>query len=148
MPPDVIDFDSTSIEQIIDDFTYIDSPEERYQYVIALGRSLPAIDATLKTESNRVQGCQSNVWVIGEKRGTADSPTVHLTADSDALIVKGIVAILLLCYSDKSPQEILAFPVETTLEQLGLTKFLTPMRSNGTFSMVKRIRALAQEAAA
>ncbi len=121
-------------------------------YLIELGRALPGLDAQHKVEANRVQGCQSNVWLIARPAQKDDSEqypaAIVFEADSDALIVKGIVAVLLAAYSGRTPEEILAFPIDDIFKRLQLTRFLSPMRSNGLHSMVRRIQTLAQHAVA
>lgn len=130
--------------ELIERFSLFDDWEERYAYLIDLGRKLPGLDASLKTEGNRVRGCVSQVWLVHEDRGD----TVHFDADSDAFIVKGLVAVLLHLYSDRTPDEILALDIEDVFGQLGLEAHLTPNRRSGFFSMVGRIRAAAQAARA
>lgn len=128
-------------EELIERFSIFDDWEERYAYLIELGRKLDLDDAH-KTETNRVRGCVSQVWLIHEQRGDV----IHFEADSDAFIVKGLVAVLLHLYSDRTPDEILAVPIEEIFEELGLSSHLTPSRRNGFFSMVGRIRAVAEAA--
>jgi cysteine desulfuration protein SufE len=135
------------IEEICDDFEDLGDPEDQMQYLIELGQSLPGLDAQHKIEANRVQGCQSNVWLIA--RPDAKKPAaIQFEADSDAIIVKGIVAVLLAVFSGRTPEDILAYPIDDIFKRLQLTRFLSPMRSNGLHSMVKRIQALAQQALA
>lgn len=132
-----------TIEEICNDFDELGEPEDQMQYLIELGQSLHGLPAELKQEENRVQGCQSNVWLVvhpSQKRPGA----VEFDADSDAIIVRGIVAVLLIAYSGRTPREILDFPIEEIFQRLQLTRFLSPMRSNGLHSMVKRIQSLAQ----
>lgn len=141
-----------SIEEICEDFADIDDPEAQLQYVIELGRELPGLPAECKTEQNRVQGCQSNVWLVAQKvpdAAASDQPPVlEFLADSDAIIVRGIVAVLLAAFSGRRPQEIADFPIGQMFERLQLTRFLSPLRSNGLHSMVVRIQLLAKQAAA
>lgn len=137
----------TSIEEICDDFDELGDAEDQMHYLIELGQTVPGLAQEHKIEANRVQGCQSNVWLIA--RPDKDHPTaIQFEADSDALIVKGIVAVLLAAYSGRTPEEILAFPINDLFQRLQLTRFLSPMRSNGLHSMVKRIQALAQHSLA
>ena len=136
-----------SIQEICDDFEDLGDPEDQMQYLIELGQSLPGLDAQHKIEANRVQGCQSNVWLIA--RPDENKPAaIQFEADSDAIIVKGIVAVLLAAYSGRTAEEILAYPIDDIFKRLQLTRFLSPMRSNGLHSMVKRIQSLAQQALA
>ncbi len=135
------------IDEICDDFEDLGDPTDQMQYLIELGQGLGGLDARHKTEANRVQGCQSNVWLIA--RPDEQNPAaMKFEADSDAIIVKGIVAVLLAAYSGRTPEEILAFPIDEVFERLKLTRFLSPLRSNGLHSMVKRIQALAQHSLA
>ncbi len=135
------------IEEICEDFEDLDDPTDQMQYLIEMGQALPGLDAQHKTEPNRVQGCQSNVWLIA--RPDEERPdAIKFEADSDAIIVKGIVAVLLAAYSGRTAEEILAYPIDDVFKRLQLTRFLSPMRSNGLHSMVKRIQSLAQQALA
>jgi sulfur transfer protein SufE len=133
------------IEEICEDFEDLDDPTDQMQYLIEMGQALPGLEAQHKTEPNRVQGCQSNVWLIA--RPDEERPdAIQFEADSDAIIVKGIVAVLLAAYSGRTAEEILAYPIDDVFQRLQLTRFLSPMRSNGLHSMVKRIQYLAQQA--
>ena len=135
------------IEEICDDFEDLGDATDQMQYLIELGQSLPGLDAQHKTEPNRVQGCQSNVWLVaGPDEHRSDA--IKFEADSDAIIVKGIVAVLLAAYSGRTAAEILDYPIDDVFKRLQLTRFLSPMRSNGLHSMVKRIQSLAQQALA
>ena len=136
-----------NIEEICDDFDDLGDAEDQMHYLIELGQALPGLEASHKVETNRVQGCQSNVWLVA--RPDEQNPaTIKFEADSDALIVKGIVAVLLAAYSGRTPEEILAYPIDDVFKRLQLTRFLSPMRSNGLHSMVKRIQTLAQHSLA
>ena len=139
-----------TIDEISSDFEDLDDPEDQLQYIIELGRSLGGLSAEFKTEQNRVQGCQSNVWLVAKPvvlaNGSKDAAALEFGADSDAIIVRGIVAVLLATFSGRSPQEILDYPVEGLFQRLQLTRFLSPMRSNGLHSMVLRIQSLARQA--
>src|SRR3954454_11164744 len=141
-----------TIEEICADFEELGDAEDQMHYLIELGQTLPGLDPRHKVEANRVQGCQSNVWLIAHPAEKAGSEQNHAAivfeADSDALIVKGIVAVLLAAYSGRTPEDILAFPIDEVFKRLQLTRFLSPMRSNGLHSMVKRIQALAQHSLA
>jgi cysteine desulfurase/selenocysteine lyase len=134
-----------TLAEINAEFQELDDPTDRMTYLVEIGQTLPPLDEKYRTESNRVLGCQSMVWLVAHKRpGTP--PTLTFTADSDAPMVRGLIAILLAVYSGKTPAEILAFPIEELLTRLKLRAFITPMRSNGLFSMIKRVRHLAEEA--
>jgi cysteine desulfuration protein SufE len=127
------------------EFELFDDWRQRIEHIMELGKELPALEAEHKTPANKVSGCQSQVWMIGPV--DAASGRMHLRADSDAYIVKGLIALLLRLYADRLPAEILANPPKV-LEEIGLAKHLTPGRSNGLWSMVKRIRDLAAKAEA
>jgi cysteine desulfuration protein SufE len=137
------------IAEIKETFALLDDWEERYRYVIELGRQLPPFPEEARTARNFVQGCTSQVWLAA--RPVADGPAgpvLHYDGDSDAHIVRGLVAILLALYSDKPARDILAVDAEATLAGLGLRDHLTPQRSNGLTAMVRRIRADAELALA
>ena len=131
------------IDDIIETFEFFDDWEDRYRYLIELGRDLDGLDERDRTEANRVQGCVSNVWMV---TSVLDGNPVRLEfrADSDAHIVRGLVAILLAVYSGRSPDQILAVDIRGLFEGLELGSHLSPSRSNGFFSMVERIRGTAR----
>lgn len=131
------------IDDIIETFEFFDDWEDRYRYLIELGRDLEGLDEYDKTEQNRVQGCVSNVWLVTH---VLDGNPVRLEfrADSDAHIVRGLVAILLAVYSGRSPEQILAVDIRGLFENLELGSHLSPSRSNGFFSMVERIKGTAR----
>lgn len=130
---------AADIQSIIDDFAFIDDWEDRYRYVIDLGRDLPPFPDSDRTERNRVPGCVSQVWLT-TRRGGGEDPVIEFSGDSDAHIVRGLVALMLALYSGRKASEILATDAEGVLARLGLDEHLTPQRSNGLRSMVKRIR--------
>lgn len=125
--------------KLIAEFSNLESWEDRYKKIIDLGKALPEMPEDLKTESNIVKGCQSQVWLSASLNSDG---TVHLQGDSDAMIVKGLVALLLRLYSEASPSEILATPPEF-LRALGFEGNLSPSRSNGLHSMLKQIKLYA-----
>lgn len=125
-------------EDIIDEFSMFEDWEERYQYMIDLGKSLPIIDEQFKTENNIIKGCQSKVWVHAEM----DNDHVVFTADSDAIITKGIIAILIRVFSNQSPQDIIDANT-TFIDEIGLKEHLSPTRANGLVSMIKQIKMYA-----
>lgn len=139
-----------SIEQIIDDFGVLDSWDDRYRYVIELGRSLPEFPEAARTDLNKVQGCASQVWLVSETLSAKNGggPVVEFKGDSDAHIVKGLIAILLALYSGQPAKKILDTDAIALFHRLGLGEHLTPQRSNGFRSMVERIRADANAALA
>ena len=130
------------IENIIDTFEFFDDWEDRYRYLIELGRDLEGLDENDKTEENRVQGCVSNVWMVTHVQ-SGDPVKLEFRADSDAHIVRGLVAILLAVYSGRSPDQILSVDIRSLFEDLELGSHLSPSRSNGFFSMVERIKGTA-----
>ncbi|WP_299666157.1 SufE family protein [uncultured Polaribacter sp.] len=129
-------------EEIIDEFSMFDDWMERYEYIIELGKSLPIIDDQFKLDENLIKGCQSKVWLYSE----LDADKIKFTADSDAILTKGIVALLLRVFSEQKPAAILA--AETTfIDKIGLKEHLSPTRANGLVSMIKQIKmyAIAQQ---
>lgn len=135
------------IDELIENFEFLDNWEERYRLLIDMGRQLPEIPDEARIEDNRVEGCTSNVWLIHEVE-TAKPPRLHFKADSDAFIVKGLIAIILMAYSGRTPEEIRQTDIEALFTQLGLEQQLTPNRRNGFFAMVERIQYLAERNAA
>lgn len=135
--------ENTTIVEILDTFEFLDDWEERYRYVIDLGRKLEPLSAEEMTDDYKVRGCQSQVWLVPNKDGEGH---IHLRGGSDAHIVKGLVALMLLIYSGKTAEEILAVDAKGILDKLGLAAHLSPMRANGLFSMVERIRDIAEAA--
>ncbi|MGZ3772090.1 MAG: SufE family protein [Pseudobdellovibrionaceae bacterium] len=125
--------------KIISDFSALTQWEDRYKKIIEMGKALPPMPNDLKTEQNLVKGCQSQVWLSAKLN---DQGLVELTGDSDALIVKGLVSLLLFIYSNASPAEILATPPDF-LKALGFEGNLSPSRANGLFSMLKQIKLYA-----
>lgn len=131
-----------TIDRIMQNFEVLADWEERYRYIIELGRNLPPLEVEHKSEANRVQGCVSNVWLITDVRD-GDPPVIEFRADSDAQIVKGLVAILLALYSGKTAREILTADIRNIFVKLDLAKHLSINRANGFAAMVKRIHELA-----
>lgn len=130
---------AASIETIRDDFTFLDDWEERYRYIIELGQSLPPYPEAARTDANKVQGCVSQVW-LDVTRGAGSDPMLTFAGDSDAHIVRGLVAIMLALYSGRPASEIVAIDAEETMRGLGLDEHLTPQRANGLRAMVKRMK--------
>ena len=125
-------------EEIIDEFSMFDDWMDRYQYLIDLGKSLPIIDAQFKLDENLIKGCQSQVWLHAEKK----NDTIIFTADSDAIMTKGIIGLLVRAFSNQSPQEIV--DADTSfIDQIGLKDQLSPTRANGLLSMVKQMKIYA-----
>ncbi len=128
-----------TINDVLETFSFLEDWEDRYKYIIDLGRSLPEFDEKYMTEENRVHGCTSRVWLIHELSGGK----IIFRGESDAHIVRGLIAIILMIFSDKSPAEIITLNARDVLDRLGLEKHLSPMRTNGLFSMVEKIKAIA-----
>ena len=137
----------SKIETICEDFSFLDDWEDRYRYVIDLGRTLETYPEAERTPANKVQGCVSQVW-LNTSIEKGDDPVLSFAADSDAHIVRGLIAILLALYSGKTASQVLATNAEETFESLGLYEHLTPQRANGIRSMIARIRHEAQSALA
>lgn len=141
--------DMTPLAQIKDDFEFLDDWEDRYRYVIELGRQLPDLPDEEKNDQTKVQGCVSQVWLVMERdpKGGTD-PILTFRGDSDAHIVRGLVAIVLAAYSGKTASQIADLDATELFSSLGLIEHLTPQRANGLRSMVGRIRSEAQAALA
>ncbi len=137
------------IDDITDNFAILDDWDDRYRYLIELGRELPPLPAEAHNDANKVQGCASQVWLdTSVRRNGADGPVLTFEGDSDAHIVRGLIAILLATYSGRPAKDILATDAVKLFEGLGLKEHLTPQRSNGFRSMVERIRSDARSALA
>ena len=136
-----------TIDRIMQNFDILTDWEDRYRYIIELGRKLPSFDEKYKVDANLVQGCVSQVWLVTDVRD-GEPPVIEFRADSDAQIVKGLVAILLSLYSGKSAREILTADIRSIFQKLELAKHLSLNRANGFASMVKRIHELALATAA
>ena len=135
------------IEEIIDNFSVLDDWDDRYRYLIELGRELPPLTAAAHSDANKVQGCASQVWLDTDVRPDgAGGPILTFAGDSDAHIVRGLIAILFAIFSGKHAKDILATDAITLFERMGLREHLTPQRSNGFRSMVERIRSDARAA--
>ena len=138
-----------TIDEIKDNFALLDDWDDRYRYVIELGRTLDPMPDAEHSAANKVQGCVSQVWLAKQvDRSRADLPTLNYLGDSDAHIVRGLIAILLTLYSGRTPQQILSSDAIAVFDELGFREHLTPQRSNGLRAMVERIRADASEALA
>ena len=135
-----------TIDSLVEDFALLDDWEDRYRYVIELGKALPPLTEAEHSEDNKVRGCASQVWFVSETTGESE-PHLLFRGDSDALIVRGLVAILLVLYSGKTAAEILAIDPEAAFARIGLREHLTSQRSNGLSSMVQRIRTDAEAVA-
>ncbi|CAN5365714.1 SufE family protein [soil metagenome] len=129
-----------SIDRIISDFEFLEDWEERYRYIIELGRTLTPLPAADHTDANKVRGCASQVWLTTASEGMGGQPVLHFFGDSDALIVRGLVAIALALFDCKTPAEIKAIDANAVFDGLGLREHLTAQRSNGFRALVDRIK--------
>jgi cysteine desulfuration protein SufE len=134
-----------TVEGLLADFEILDEWEDRYRHVIELGRDLPPFDDASRNPGNKVRGCASQVWITSKASGPADDPVLTFSGDSDALIVKGLIAIAFMIYSGKRARDILSIDAVAILRQLDLSDHLTPQRSNGFASMIERIKADARQ---
>jgi len=138
----------TTIDEIIDNFALLEEWDDRYRYLIELGRTLEPLPDAARNDINKVQGCASQVWVSTNVRGSEKEPMLHFIGDSDAHIVRGLIAVLFALYSGKPARDILSSDAIALFEKLGLREHLTPQRSNGFRSMVNRIQRDAKAALA
>jgi len=133
----------TSIDEIRDSFAFFDDWEDRYRFIIDLGRELSPMPDALKVDANIVHGCQSKVWIDYR---TSDG-RLYFTLDSDALIVRGLIAIVLAAFNGQSPAAIVAYDIDALFKELDLLRHLSPTRGNGLAALVRRIRDIARNAA-
>jgi cysteine desulfuration protein SufE len=136
---------AATLDALADEFEFLGDWEERYRYVIELGRSLEPLKPQERSDANKVRGCASQVWLVTEP---GPAGTLRFRGDSDAHIVRGLIAILLRLYSGRTPAEMLGFDAKAAFERLGLTGALSAQRSNGLFAMTQRIRGDAATEAA
>ena len=135
------------IDEITENFELLDEWDDRYRYLIELGRTLPELPEAARSETNKVRGCASQVWVQTNVKPDGDAgPVLEFVGDSDAHIVRGLIAVLLALYSGKPAKEILSTDAVALFEKLGLREHLTPQRSNGFRAMVDRIQSDARAA--
>ncbi len=134
-----------TLDELVDTFEMLGDWEERYRYLIELGRKLPPMPEADKTEANKVRGCMSQVWLAPRATGGAPA-TLEFSGDSDAHIVKGLIAVLFELVSGRTPQQILDTDVASAFTRLGLENHITMNRRNGFFAMVERIKAMAAAA--
>ena len=134
---------TAALEQFAEDFALLPDWEERYAHVIALGRALAPLQDSERTEANKVRGCASQVWLVRDPDGAGG--VLHFRADSDAHIVRGLLAIILGVYTGRTAEQILAIDPATLLDRLHLREALTPQRSNGVASVLARIQAAAAQ---
>ncbi|VTZ21620.1 conserved hypothetical protein [Methylocella tundrae] len=138
-----------SLDEILENFTYLDDWDDRYRYLIELGRTLEPLDEAAHNDVNKVRGCASQVWLeTSVSRDPSERPVLRFKGDSDAHIVRGLVALVLAIYSGHTADKILATDAQELFQSLGLSGHLTPQRSNGVRSMIERIKTDARMAAA
>lgn len=139
----------TPIDEITDNFSLLDEWDDRYRYLIELGRTLEPLPDSARDDAHKVQGCASQVWLLTSVESDGEgAPVLRFVGDSDAHIVRGLIAVLLALYSGKPAREILAVDALALFDRLGLREHLTPQRSNGLRAMVERIRTEANRAQA
>jgi cysteine desulfuration protein SufE len=126
-----------TLGELVEEFDFLEDWEDRYRYILDLGKELAPLSDAERTEANKVRGCASQVWLV---RDPSADGRLHFRGDSDAHLVRGLVAVLLKLYSGRTPQEILAFDAKAAFDRLGLEGALSTQRANGLFSMVERIR--------
>ena len=129
-----------SSEEIVEDLAFFDDWEPRYQYIIDLGKSIPPMDNSLKTEERLVRGCQSSVWLVSNEQ----DGKLQFQVDSDAVIVNGLLALVMAAYNDRTPAQILDFDIDGYFRALDLERHITPTRGNGLRAIVARIQAIAK----
>jgi cysteine desulfuration protein SufE len=132
-------------DELVEAFEMFDNWEDRYRFLIDLGKKLPPLPENAKTEENLVQGCQSNVWMIAEPKREADETRIDFIADSDSTIVRGLIAILRNVYSGETPRDILQFDIDALLRRIELDQHLSLGRRNGLAGMVNRVKTLAAQ---
>ncbi len=137
---------SEAFEEIAETFEFLDEWEDRYRHVIDLGKAMPPLDEAFRVPATRVEGCASQVWILPEIEGQGPEARFSFRGDSDAMIVRGIIAILHALYSGLTLRQVLAVDAAAEMARLGLDEHLSAQRSNGLRSMVERIRALASAA--
>ncbi len=130
-----------TLEELIENFSYLDNWEDRYSYLIDLGNELENLPTEYKTPEWKVQGCQSQVWLVPQFQ----NGKLHFLGDSDAILVRGLISIVLMIYNDKSPSEIKNIAIEDIFAKLGLEENLSPSRRNGLMSMVSKIKFYAEQ---
>ena len=136
-----------TVDELVENFDFFDEWEDRYAYVIDLGKKLPAMPEAEMVEENKVRGCMSQVWLVSEMDAVSNPPVVRFRANSDAFIVKGLIAVLMELYDGQPPAYILETDALDVMRRIGLDQHLSPNRRNGLVSMVQKIKTIAAEAA-
>lgn len=134
-----------TLDELIEEFEFLGDWEARCDYLIDLGFELPKLPDEEKIEQNRVHGCQSNVWLIASQNKKTEPTTIEFLANSDAMIVNGLIAVLMAIYNRKTPEEIIDTNIDEIFHKLELDRHLSPARKNGLSGMVKRVRQIAVE---
>ncbi len=137
-----------TLDEIVENFELLDEMEDRYRYLIELGRDLEPLDEAAHNDDNRVRGCASQVWVETRATGAGGDRRLHLRGDSDAHIVKGLIRLVFAQYGDRAPADIVDVDIEPLFERLGMSQHITRQRTNGVRAMVDRIKADARNAMA
>lgn len=128
--------------ELVERFQFFDDWQDRYKYLVDLGRELPPMEDSLKIEANRVRGCMSQVWLV-VRADEATPPRLHVLADSDSAIVRGLIYVVQAVYTGRTAAEIRAADIDAVFREIGLDTHLSPNRRNGFYAMVERIRAFA-----
>ena len=137
-----------AFEDIAETFEFLDDWEDRYRHVIDLGKAMPHLDESMRVPATKVQGCASQVWLVPDVEGAGPGAVIRFRGDSDAMIVRGLIAILIALYDGLTAREALAVDAQAEMERLGLNEHLSSQRSNGLRAMVQRVRDLASAASA
>ncbi len=143
----MVEIDSPEFAEIVDSFEFLDDWEDRYRYIIELGRELPPLGPTDRVDANKVDGCVSQVWLVPRVERNGDDARLYFEGDSDAHITRGLIAILRALYSGRTVAEVPRIDVVGALGRLDLASHISRQRSNGLQAMVKQIRSIAQAAA-
>ena len=134
---------NSSFDEIIEDFEFLDDWEDRYRYIIELGKKMPPLESALKVTSTKVDGCAGQVWIVPKISGSGDMKLFNFIGDSDAMIVRGLIAILSALYSNITVKEAIEIDANVEFRKLGLTDHLSAQRSNGLNSMIQRLKLIA-----
>lgn len=137
-----------AFEEIAETFEFLDDWEDRYRHVIDMGRAMEPLDEGLRVPATKVEGCASQVWLVPEVDGSGPDAVIHFRGDSDAMIVRGLIAILIALYDGLTARHVMDVDAQAELERLGLHDHLSSQRSNGLRAMVQRVRDLARAASA
>lgn len=135
---------SAAFDELAETFEFLDDWEERYRHVIELGKAMPPMDDALKVDATKVEGCASQVWIHPKVEGQGASAVMQFDGDSDAIIVRGLIAVLGDLYRGLTMEQVLAVDAPAQLARLGLTEHLSAQRSNGVRAMIERLRSVAQ----